>query len=117
MSKKEARVITTDEEIDTALEQAKLQPERPRAISAEYNAGLDVIVIRIDNGHSLVIPREEIQGLENANEEQLSKIDIYAGADIDWPLLGVNHYFPHLMEGKYASEKWKNSRQKHEVAA
>jgi len=117
MSKQEARVITTDEEIDAALERAQLQPERPRAISAEYNAGLDVIVIRIDNGHRLVIPREEIEGLEHATEAQLSQIDIYAGADIDWPQLGVNHYFPYLMEGKYSSAKRKKARQKQGVAA
>jgi hypothetical protein len=113
----DVKVMITDEDIDKALEDARTLPPRPAAISAEYNSGLDVILIRIDNGHRLVIPREEIEGLENATEEQLSKIDIYAGADIDWPLLGVNHYFPHLMAGKYASEKWKNARQQHGVAA
>lgn len=110
-------VDITDQDIDAALEQAKSQPECPRAISAEYNAGLDVIVIRIDNGHRLLIPREEMEGLENATEAQLSQIDIYSGADIDWPQLGVNHYFPHLMEGRYASAKWKAARQKQGVAA
>jgi hypothetical protein len=110
-------VDISDEDIDAALEDAKLQPERPRALSAEYNKGLDVIVIKIDNGRRLIIPREEIQGLENATDEQLSKIDIYSGADIDWPLLSVNHYFYHLIEGRYASDKWKPALEKQIVAA
>jgi hypothetical protein len=115
--KAEVKDLTTDADIDAALEEAKLQPERPRAISAEYDAGLDIVVLRSDMGHHLVIPRKEIQGLENGTEAQLSKIDIYCGADIDWPELGVNHYFEHLLEGKYASEKWKKVRQEQGVAA
>ena len=110
-------VDITDEDIDAALEQARLQPKSPRATSAEYNACEDVVVILSDQGQRLVIPRKEIQGLEEATEEQLSKIDIYSGADIDWPLLGVNHYFEHLLEGKYASEKWKKAREQQGVAA
>ena len=111
------KVLISDEDIDAALAQARPQPQRPRAISAEYNSGLDVVVLRSDMGHHLVIPRKEIQGLENGTAVQLSKIDIYCGADIDWPELGVNHYFEHLLEGKYASEKWKKARQKQGVAA
>jgi len=112
-----SKVKITDKDIDQALARARLQPPTPRAISAEYNAGTDTVVLRSDMGHHLVIPRKEIQGLENGTEAQLSKIDIYCGADIDWPELGVNHYFEHLLEGKYASEKWKKARQEHGVAA
>ena len=108
---------TTDEEIDAALERAKLLPERPRAISAKYNRELDVVVLHIDDGHRLIIPREEMQGLENATEAQLSEIEIHAGVDIAWPQLDVDHYLPYLLEGKYATERWKQERKRHKVAA
>jgi len=118
MSNREAELITTDEEIDAALEQAKLMPEWPRALSAEYHRDLDLIVLKIDNGERLVIPREQLQGLENATEAQLSDIQIFSGQDIAWPQLDVDHYLPYLLEGKYASEKWKKARrQKQGVAA
>jgi hypothetical protein len=118
MSKAEATVLTTDEEIDAALAEAKLLPERPRALSAEYHRELDLIVLKIDNGERLVIPREQLQGLEDATEAQLADIQIFSGQDIAWPQLDIDHYLPYLLEGKYASEKWKHARrQKRGVAA
>ena len=114
---KEVRDLTTDEELDAALERAKLAPPRPLALSAEYNHDLDLVMIRVDNGRRLVIPREELQGLENATPEQLSDIEIFAGVSIGWPQLDVDHYLPYLLEGKYSSERWKQARQRQEVAA
>ncbi len=117
MSNKPAEVLTTDEEIDTALEQARLMPEWPRAVSAEYNRQLDLVIVKIDNGQRLVIPREQLQGLENATEAQLADIQIFSGQDIAWPQLDVDHYLPYLLEGKYASEKWKKAHEKQGAAA
>ena len=111
------KVMITDEEIDAALERARLQPERPTAVAAEYNRALDLVVLSIDNGQRLEIPRAQLQGLEDANEAQLADIQIFAGVDIAWPQLDVDHYLPHLLEGKYASEKWKKAREQQTVAA
>jgi hypothetical protein len=108
---------TTDEEIDAALEQAKLLPPRPVAISAEYDKRLDVVILHLDNGRRLVIPREEMQGLKDATEAQLAQIEIFAGQDIAWPQLDVDHYLPYLLEGSYGSEKWMQGLQRHGVAA
>jgi len=111
------KVMISDEEIDAALERARLQPERPRAIAAEYNRPLDLVVLSIDNGQRLEIPRGQLQGLENATEAQLADIQIFAGQDIAWPQLDVDHYLPYLLEGNYASEKWKKAREQQGVAA
>jgi hypothetical protein len=111
------RVRTTKAEIDAALERVKNEPELPRALAAEYNSALDVVVLRIDNGRRLVIPREEMQGLENATPAQLAEIEIHGGLDIAWPQLDVDHYLPYLLEGKYATERWKQERERHKVAA
>jgi len=60
----EFKVSITDEDIDAALEQARLQPERTHALSAEYVGGkADVVVIHLSTGGRLTIPREELQGL------------------------------------------------------
>ncbi len=102
----EAICITTDEEIDAALERARHVPDLPGAVSAEYHKGLDVIELQLEGGRRLLLPRMEIQGLEAASKEQLSQIDIYAGVDIAWPLLDVDHYLPSLIAGQYGSTKW-----------
>lgn len=111
------RVVTTDAEIDAALERAKGQSDLPRAISAVYDRALDVIILKIDNGRRLVIPREDLQGLENATEEQIAHIEIFGGLDIAWPQLDLDHYLPSLMEGVYGSDKWMQRLQRHAVAA
>lgn len=105
------RDFTTDEDIDRALAEAAAAPAEPIALSAEYNRDFDMIILLLDTGRRLLIPREEMQGLENATPEQLSQIEIHAGVDIAWPQLDVDHYLPHLLEGRYASERWKQSRE------
>ncbi len=117
MRNEPAEVMTTDEDIDAALERAKLLPEWPRALSGEYNKALDLVILKIDNGQRLVIPREQLEGLENASEAELANIQIFSGQDIAWPQLDVDHYLPSLLKGKYASKKWKAARQNQTAAA
>ena len=115
---KEFTVSISDEEIDAALEEAKLQPERPRAVSAEYVGGkADVVVIRLSTGGRLAIPREYLQGLEKATEAQLAEIEIYAGVSLAWPQLDVDHYLPYLLEHRYGSKKWMEGLQQRGVVA
>ena len=118
MNDREAVVGTTDEEIDAILERNRLDPtpDPPTAIGATYDSRLDLVLIQLDNGERLTIPREQMEGLESATPEQLSSLQIFAGVDIAWIDLDVDHYLPHLLEGKYASERWKQAR-KQQVAA
>jgi hypothetical protein len=114
-----ATVGMTDEEIDAFLEQAQSDdsPDSSSAVSAEYVRSLDLILIKIDNGSRLTIPREQMQGLEDATPEQLEHIEIFGGDDISWPDLDVDHYLPHLMEGKYSTERWKQARRQQQTVA
>jgi hypothetical protein len=102
-------MVTTDEEIDAAIEAAKSLPPRPVAVSVEYLPSADLVVIRLDTGGRLAIPREYLQGLENATEAQLKEIEIYSGVDIAWPQLDVDHYLPYLLEHRYGNKKWMES--------
>jgi hypothetical protein len=111
------KVAITDADIDAALEDAKDLPPEPAALSGEYVPALDLIILKIDDGSRLVIQRELLQGLENATPAQLAHIEIFGGNDIAWPDLDVDHYLPHLLAGKYSSERWKQSRKQQPVAA
>jgi len=107
----------TDEEIDAALAEAATLPPDPNAVSARYDRSLDVIELRLDNGRRLVIPREEMQGLQSATPEQIADVQIFFGTDISWPQLDLDHNLLSLLEGRYGSEKWMESLAKKKLAA
>jgi hypothetical protein len=109
--------LTTEADIEAAYERARNSPPLARALSASYDRNLDVIILHIDSGRRLVIPREDLQGLENATEEQISHIEVFAGVDIAWPQLDLDHYLPALMEGIYGSDKWMESLKHRSIAA
>ncbi len=108
---------TTDAEIDAALELAKSLPPEPHALSGEYNRELDLIILRLDDGRRLVLPRKQMQGLQDATEAQLAHIEIFGGTDNAWPALDVDHNLRSLLVGRYGSEKWMKSLQRSTVAA
>ena len=112
-----ARDLTTEADIDAAMERAKNEPELPRALSGEYKPDSDVIVLHLDTGRRLVIPREELQGLQNATEAQIAHIEIFGGLDIAWPDLDLDHYLPSLIKGQFGSDRWMQSLERRRVAA
>ena len=111
------RVRTTDAELDAALERARNEPPTPMAVAAEYDKRLDVIILHLDTGRRLVVQRENLQGLENATEDQIAQIEIFGGLDIAWPQLDLDHFLPALMEGIYGSDAWMKRLAEHNVAA
>jgi hypothetical protein len=115
----QGRDLTTEADIEAALERARLDPEPdpPFAICAEYDTRLDLVILHLDNGHRLVIPRENLQGLENATEAQRSQIEIFGGYDVAWPQLDLDHYLPALLKGIYGSDKWMQSLERRSFAA
>jgi len=113
----QGRVVTTEAEIDAALERAKQFDKEPRVAAAEYNAQLNVVVLHLDTGRRLVIPREELQGLQDATDVQLAEIEIFAGLSLAWPQLDVDHYLPHLLEHRYGSDQWMKALERRGVAA
>ncbi len=90
--------LTTEADIDRAMERSKQFDKVPRVITAKYEPSLDILVLQLSNGRRFIVPREELKGLEDATEAQLSEIEIYAGLSLAWPQLDVDHYLPYLLE-------------------
>ncbi len=111
--------LTTDAEIADAIVAARQLDGEPKAVSAEYIGGrADVVVVRLSTGARLTIPREELQGLESANEEQATEIQLWGGGiSLAWPQLDVDHYLPHLLAGRYGSDAWMARLQELKAAA
>ena len=109
--------LTTEADIDRAIERSRQFDKVPRALSVKYEPGLDIVVLRLTNGRRFIVPREELKGLENATEAQLAEIEIYAGLSLAWPQLDVDHYLPYLLEENYEYAKLMRALQSEVVAA
>jgi hypothetical protein len=101
------RDVTTDVEIDVAIEQAKLLDGDPVAKTAQYVPQFKLLIVELTNGRRLVLPIEELQGLETATATQLQKIELHGlGTEISFPEPDVDLYVPTLIEGIYGNHRW-----------
>ena len=103
----EHKVVTTDAEIDAALERARLHYGDPLALSVEHIPDLNLIIVALSNHRRLVLPVEDVQGLGSATHEQLRKYKLIGrGTGISFPELDVDLYVPALIEGVYGNRRW-----------
>lgn len=103
-----ARMVTTDAEIDAALEAAR-QTEKfdRRVVRASYSENTDSVVLVLENGVTHSIPRRLLQGLSEAKAEDLKEIELLGrGTGLYWPALDVAHLVSGLLAGIYGSAKW-----------
>jgi hypothetical protein len=104
---KAARLITTDAEIDTARERAKLLDGEPMAKTVKHIQKLNVLIVGLSNGRRLVLPVEDLQGLEGATHKQLQNYELLGGgAGIHWEDLDADLYVPALIEGRFGTKRW-----------
>jgi len=103
----EHKVITTDAEIEAALERAKLLDSGPFAQSVEHIPALNLLIVGLSNQRRLVLPVEDVQGLGNATHEQMQHYELIGrGTGISFPELDVDMYVPALIEGVYGNRRW-----------
>ncbi len=102
------RNATTDAEIDAAIARAKKYDRTdPRVDRAEYQPGVDLVALYLRNGMVVAVPRELLQGLQNATLLQLRNIEILGpGTGLDWPDLDVQHSIEGLMSGVFGNRRW-----------
>jgi hypothetical protein len=103
------RIVTTDAEIDRAIERAKNLRSEPLVTAVEYRPGpgLDLLILKLSDGSRHVIPREDLQGLQSATKEQIARVEILGGGTgLHWPDIDVDFYVPGLLRGVYGNKKW-----------
>ncbi len=108
MNKTQAKVVTTDQQINTALAQARrFAASDRRVLHAEYERKADLISLYLDDGIRVSIPRTKLQGLDTAEAGKLAKIEILGrGTGLRWPLLDVDHYVPGLLNRVFGTSRW-----------
>lgn len=92
-----ATLLTTDKEIDEALEAAKLLQPAPMATKAEYLRESRVLLVTLKDGRRLAVPVESHRELANASDDELSKVEILGpGTALHFPKFDGNLYVPYL---------------------
>jgi hypothetical protein len=100
--------VTTDEEIDAALEAARNAPPEVTIVEAAYRPepGLEFLMLRLSDGRRLLIPREELGELKNATPEQAVDLSVGPnGVDIWWPQLDDGLYLPDFLEHRWGKTR------------
>jgi hypothetical protein len=76
-------------------------------VRAEYEKRPDLITLHLDDGVRVSIPRDRLEGLQQADGVQLSKISILGhGTGLRWPLLDIDHYVPGLLNSVFGTSRW-----------
>jgi hypothetical protein len=99
--------LTTDEEIDAAIEEAKRYEGEPRIVEAVFRPEpeLDLLMLRLNDGRRLVLPREELPELKNATPEQAADLVVGRhGRHVWWPQLDDGLYLPDFLEHRWGKQ-------------
>ena len=110
MRKETPKVHVSSGQIDSAIARARqFEANDPRVVRVRYEAREDLVSLYFADGLKVSIPRKQLQGLERANQSQLSKIEIVGnGTGLHWPFLDVDHYVPGLLEHRFGTKRWMN---------
>jgi len=86
----------------------------PLATSVHYDGARDAVVVEMNNGAALVIPRRLLQGLDDASPAQLKYGSIAGqGTAIGWPRLDVDFSVMSLLHGIYGGKRWMSELARH----
>ena len=86
--------------------QAILETE-PRAVSARYSRKTGRVTIELMNGCSYVFPTRLVQGLSEADPDNLEDVEVDGmGFNLHWSKLDVDLYVPALVAGIFGTRHW-----------
>jgi hypothetical protein len=99
--------LTTDEEIETALESARNAPPATTIVEAAYHPepGLEFLMLKLSDGRRLLIPKEQLGELKDATPEQAVDLEIGPhGLDVWWKQLDDGLYLPDFLEYRWGKQ-------------
>jgi hypothetical protein len=100
--------MPTEAEIEAAYRrrEERLRTE-PLAIDVRYDGVGDTIIIEMNNGAALVIPRRLMQGLSEATPKQLRRGTIWgSGTCLEWRDVDAQFEVVGLLAGCFGGRRW-----------
>ncbi len=101
-------VELTDAEFDAAAQKgAAIRANEPRAKAARFDRQLGRVVVDLTNGCVFAFPPRLAQGLEDASDDELEKLEILgAGYGLHWEALNVDLSVPGLLAGIFGTKAY-----------
>ena len=109
----------TNAEIDAAYRRYdEMLAREPLATEVRYLPKRDVVLVEMNNGASLIIPRRLMQGLNGATPAQMRRPCILGdGTILSWPELDADFTVMSLLQGVYGGRHWMSELARHGGAA
>jgi len=101
-------VELSDMGFEAALSEGdRLAAIEPRAKAARYDAGSGRVVVDLTNGCTFAFPARALEGLGDANDEQLAQVEVLgAGYGLHWEPLDADSSVPDLLIGLLGTRDW-----------
>ena len=101
------RLGITSEDIDMARATQEAQRRNGYAVSAEYDARQNCLVVGLSSGVTIMVPVHLVEDLAGADPDDLAEIEITpSGLGLHWPRLDADVYVPGFMKGIYGTRRW-----------
>jgi hypothetical protein len=98
--------MATHEVIPTDTENLEAEP-RVREVQCKPGPELDILILKLSDGHRRLIPREDLEGLEGATPEQIVQVEILDNrTGLHWPASNLDHSVPSLFQNIYGTKRW-----------
>lgn len=100
-------MVITELEREQAERRMMAEREAGYAMAARYDNQANRIIVSLHTGVEVMIPPHAVEGLHDAEPEQLAEIEITpSGLGLHWPDLDADLYLPGLLQGKLGSARW-----------
>lgn len=97
----------SDQEFQVAIPRGEELRQNGYAVSAEYDASHNRLVVSLSSGVIIMVPVHLMQALAGADPEALSEVGIApSGLALHWPSLDADVYVPSLMKGVFGTKRW-----------
>jgi hypothetical protein len=92
---------TTYEEASRRGEEERVRSLIPETVGFDRNTGR--IVVEFTNGCAFLVPARELQGLQDATDDELAEVELLGETGLHWEALDVDYRIAGLMEGVFGN--------------
>ncbi|MCJ9750144.1 DUF2442 domain-containing protein [Neorhizobium sp. BETTINA12A] len=102
---------------DAELTQAKRRWEteraqRPVPVSVRFDSASGRIVVEFANGAAFMVPARSLEGLTEAEDEQLAEVALLGETGLHWESLDVDYSISGLMSGVFGSRTFMEAQRR-----
>lgn len=97
----------TDEAFEAATRRGEAERARsPIPTSVRFDAASRRVVVEFTNDTAFLVPAESLQGLQDANDEELAEVELLGETGLHWETRDVDLQIARLMEGVFGTARF-----------